>query len=574
MKRFLMYVVVLIGLLFVGFTTYYFVMNKENIYLNFEQDSTVYYNIDESFTLGDVLTHTDPYNETTVTIECADQSIVQYNAETQTFTTLAPGSSNITITTNNPDFARFAFTVVVCDGSTTELAFAVKTAEDLAKVGSGVDGWNLDKHYRLVNNIDLNTPTTSNWTPIGLDAETGAVQAFTGEFLGYDNTISNLNITNEIDPTGAPTLTYAGLFAELGDSAVVESVFFNNCTIDGVFAYAGLVAATSYGKIGMIDAQNIVIKNKASFAWEPKTGGIVGATSVYELNGNLSARPELYMCQISVSEIEGQYATGGLVGQASGTIISDSNVIINGGTASNFVGGVAGIFSARSQADTSAYRFGIIQNVYAILNFAGDATETVGNIVGFAVDRVNDFDMANTYTNVFMNSNGFAGVGTAMLLSTDTPSGEIVELEVATALTDTQLKDQSSYTGFDFEGIWGITEGSYAHLTFELASYNHIIPFDVGVPISSREGAVEAFVAMRDHAGVATTYTFSLTENIVLTPADFGGNAVWAPIGTSEEPFAGTIVFTTPFSLTLSGFTVETTGRVSGIFAYGTGNII
>ena len=570
MKRFLMYVVVLIGLLFVGFTTYYFVMNKENIYLNFEQDSTVYYNIDESFTLDDVLTHTDPYNETTKSVECADQSIVQYNAETQTFTTLAPGSSNITITTNNPDFARFAFNVVVCDGSTTELAFAVKTAEDLAKVGSGVDGWNLDKHYRLVNNIDLNTPTTSNWTPIGLDAETGAVQAFTGEFLGYDNTISNLNITNEIDPTGAPTLTYAGLFAELGDSAVVESVFFNNCTIDGTFAYAGLVAATSYGKIGMIDAQNIVLKNNATIESPATMGGIVGNASIYELNGNLSARPEIYMCQVSINELSGVGLIGGLVGSALGTIISDSNVTVRSGSVSGSIGGgIAGMFACYIKEGSTDYRFGIIQNVYAITQFdvvGAQDDSFVGNIVGFAVDRVNDFDMANTYTNVFMNSNGFAGVGRAMLLSADLSSGDFVELEVATALTDTQLKDQSSYTGFDFEGIWGITEGSYAHLTFELASYNHIIPFDVGVPISSREGAVEAFNAMREHAGVATTYTFSLTENIVLTPADFGGNAVWAPIGTSEEPFAGTIVFTTPFSLTLSGFTVETTGRVSGIF--------
>ena len=82
MKRFLIYVVVLIGVLFIGFTTFYFVQNKESIYLKYGNDTMLQYNVNETFTLEDVLVHTQPDGGTTIEVN-SDKHIPFYLLSSQ-----------------------------------------------------------------------------------------------------------------------------------------------------------------------------------------------------------------------------------------------------------------------------------------------------------------------------------------------------------------------------------------------------------------------------------------------------------------------------------------------------------
>ena len=60
MKKFLMYVVVLVGILFIGYTTYYFVRNNETISITLAENESVYINKDETYELP--IKWTKPYS--------------------------------------------------------------------------------------------------------------------------------------------------------------------------------------------------------------------------------------------------------------------------------------------------------------------------------------------------------------------------------------------------------------------------------------------------------------------------------------------------------------------------------
>ena len=83
MKKFLMYVVVLVTMLFIGYTTYYFVRNNENIYLTLAEGESIYLNKDETYDLP--LVWTKPYSSTKVyeNVQISDTSVVSFDETTK-----------------------------------------------------------------------------------------------------------------------------------------------------------------------------------------------------------------------------------------------------------------------------------------------------------------------------------------------------------------------------------------------------------------------------------------------------------------------------------------------------------
>ena len=130
-------------------------------------------------------------------------------------------------------------------GSSESNPFEILGEADLRKVGTGVDGWNLNSHYKLMGDITLTG--TNNWTPIGLPT---IENRFIGTFNGNGYLISGLNHSTGsdqyIDRSGAE-----GLFGAIGAGGVVKNLgvevnySFGQSNVD----YIGTIAGHNYGTI-------------------------------------------------------------------------------------------------------------------------------------------------------------------------------------------------------------------------------------------------------------------------------------------------------------------------------------
>lgn len=536
MKRFLIYVIVLIGVLFIGFTTYYFVQNKESIYLKYGADSMLQYNVGDTFTLEEVLIHTQPDKGTTVEVSSDNQDILSYTADTKTFLAKAGGLAKVTITTSNTNFDRFTFSVHVGDGTPNNPYF-IKTAEQLASIGG--EKWTLSNSYQIVNSIDLNTPTTKEWTPIGNGS------SFIGTFDGGNHEIYNLNITTNKE--------YAGLFAVIGESGRVENLNIVDSNINGEFSYAGIVAGLNNGKIGLINITNANITNNLATG---VTGGIVGL-SKYE-----SARAEVYMSVVENLNINALNIVGGAVGEAIGAITTDIKVSLANITTNSSAnaGGIVGLNSSYKSNDGSKYRHSMLKNCYTIIE-QENLTNNIGAILGEDKDYTNDYDLKNIYQNNFYagtNIKGFAG---------KEDSTGAVE-----SRTIDQLYKQNSYTNWDFNNVWTIKEDS----TFATIDFSNVYMgtsiYDPGNKITSVEELTNALNIIYVNPSEDTTFEIELKEDTVYTMSDFDESLTsWTPIGTESNPFKGKFIVTGSHSLTFKDFIIQDE-KYAGFFGYTDGN--
>ncbi len=228
------------------------------------------------------------------------------------------------------------------EDGTWQYPFKVFDAATLKKVGTGTDGWGLDKYYKVTENIIL----SGDWTPIG-DSD----YPFTGNFDGNSMTISNLTISapGNTEPLGLFGSVWGlvknvnlaninisggdligGVTGELKDGGRVENCSVSGSNIIGSGDYVGGIA-------GFIDDTSSVVKNCYT------TGDVIGNDYVGGVVGYNNGM------------VENCYATGNVEGT---TTVDNTGV----------VGGVVG------------YNNGMVENCYATGNISGfDAT---GGVVG------------------------------------------------------------------------------------------------------------------------------------------------------------------------------------------------
>ena len=153
---------------------------------------------------------------------------------------------------------------------TVDDPFVVYTAEEMRRVGTGIDGFNLDSHYRLVMDIDLggidaegNGIASKEFTAIGSENN-----PFKGTFDGGGHKISGLYI-NE-------TGNYLGLFGcisnatieNLGVSGSVEGLEY----IGGVVGFSINSPVTNCYNVGSVEGLGEDLDY---------IGGVVGGLLVY-----------------------------------------------------------------------------------------------------------------------------------------------------------------------------------------------------------------------------------------------------------------------------------------------------
>lgn len=335
---------------------------------------------------------------------------------------------------------------------------------------------NLSGYYALGS--DINASETRYWNngkgfdPIGYRTEfiTDANGAFCGALYGLGHTIHELTINRPEDDQ-------IGFFVKLSNDAKIYDFTLNNIFIQG---------RNHVGSLASQALESVLIKNihiNGNSGCDPNIGlGNVQGEMIGGLVG--SNNGDIINCSFSGNVTGGKYGVGGIAGINSGQIAnsySKANIIGHDGKYnSSHIGGLVGINSngiiknsySQSSVIGNSYVGGLIgyMNNGTIYNSYSSgfvsAQEHVGGFIGgtkkgpmYSVtfdDEIND--VINCYWDI--NSSGQnQGLGFDWHAEVaESRKGTSTETWSLTGLTSSQLKSQSSFIGWDFNGVWAIEE--------------------------------------------------------------------------------------------------------------------
>lgn len=340
MKRFLVYLLVIVMTVSAGFGIFYLVRDNEVISIS---SASIYKDVGQKFSID--VDHRNPKSTTTIDISTSDSGIVSYDESENEFTAVSGGVARVNFRTSNVKFRNIWCDVIVGDG-TTESPFYISTAEQLASIGMGV--WDSDlgaykgaegyetytskASYKLVSDIDVSSVNGGYWVPL---------RAFSGSFDGNGYTISNVNFDrlayieankeNENFSSTIYTSENVGFFQEVTKEAIVYNVKFDNVGARGEYQNFGTVTALNYGVIERVDVK------QASYILDTEVfGGIVAKniSSDESVDGNYArkiARVDRCNISLTLGNAENEYYTngviGGVVGENLGGIVAYSYAV-------------------------------------------------------------------------------------------------------------------------------------------------------------------------------------------------------------------------------------------------------
>ena len=294
--------------------------------------------------------------------------------------------------------AAHAQTSVVPAGAGTAVSpYQISQLGHLVWMGDNV-GSSSGQYYTVQNDMDASD--TTNWNSGAGFVPIGTLGTrFMGIFNGNGKVISNLSINRSSED-------YVGLFGCVGSSGVVENLGLAGDSVTGR-QWVGGLAGLSFGTVSGCYATGAVTATGTE-----AVGGLVG----YNQNGLVSG------CYATGPVMGANYYGGGLVGvNHSGTV---SNCYATGSVTANiFVGGLVGYI----------YNGGTVSGCYASGSVTGNSF--VGGLVG-----------------------GNLGGSTVINSYWDTNTTGQATSDGGTAKTTAEMKQQTTFAGWDFTNVWGIVE--------------------------------------------------------------------------------------------------------------------
>jgi len=310
----------------------------------------------------------------------------------------------------------------------------------------------LDKHYKLIEDIELESPTgADNWTPIG-----NATYPFTGTFDGGGNKITGLDISHQYE-------TNVGLFGCINGTVRnlrVEGSVEGNENVGGVVgknglsdgnpvtstvsgcSFTGTVSGTTnvggiVGYTGSDDSGDFSISG-CSF-----TGTVNGTTNVGGIVGRNYYQGTVSNC-FSTGSVNGDEYVGGVVGRNQSTVFtcySTGNVESN----TNYIGGVLGGNS------------GVVRNCVAlnenVSTTSTSSTINIGRVVGNSSGE--SATLSNNYARNDMQDGNDAFTADSQLNGID---GETVfdsDYNNQSWWDNPDNWDQPNYYRWNFDTVWG-----------------------------------------------------------------------------------------------------------------------
>jgi hypothetical protein len=325
----------------------------------------------------------------------------------------------------------------------------ITTMAELQAVGA--DAISLAGSYCLANDLDASGVT---FTPLGSSSS-----PFMGIFDGQAHAISNLTIN-------LPSRDDVGLFGTLGTTAQVRNVGLVNVSMTGGYT-VGALAGELRGRVWDSYSTGSVTGNSA--------GGLVGSTSGYDVRDLSYGIRGSY----STATVSGSSGAGGLLGTNYYEVVSNSYATgtVNGhGYAT---GGLVGWNSSGGSIDHS-YSTGSVTT--------DGAGGWIGGLVGNNVNTV-----TTSYWDV--TTSGQAS----------SPSG--------TGLTDAQMRQQASFSGWGFGSTWGALSGvTYPYLAWQRPYLTGVSPVSGDTSVPGGENVTVTFDEAMDGASF-TDSSFYLTAS-------------------------------------------------------------
>ncbi|HET8730257.1 MAG TPA: YDG domain-containing protein, partial [Moraxellaceae bacterium] len=298
----------------------------------------------------------------------------------------------------------------------------------------GMQG-NLGGHYALGANIDASATSTWNsgagFAPIG-----GSSTPFSGVLEGLGHTITGLKVNRDPDDEG--------FFGVLQSGSAVRDVGLVAASILGAGSYYGAIAGASSGTLSNVFSTGVV---NASGLLSSNVGGLVGMNQGTISNSWSSA-----------TVTAASSVAGGLAGW-------NNNGTINGSFASGAVSLVTGV----EAGGLVGLNNGTIANTYAVGAVSGPAAY-VGGLVGLqTLGQISNSYATGAVSTLSLNIGGLLGGlsgGTVTGSFWDTVTSGLLTSFGGLGLTDTQIRQASSFTGWSLSTVggggstWRIYDGS------------------------------------------------------------------------------------------------------------------
>lgn len=269
MKKFLVYLLIVLGAVAIGFGTYMLVENREIFTL---LETSKYVTVGEEFEIS--FDWERPKSD--LVISSTNESVVTYNESTKMFKANAGGIAHVTFRLEGSTTARNnAVQIFVGDG-TLFTPFYIKNAEQLARIGDTSipnNIFTLEKAYKLINDVDVKEyPAAKYWLPIGVGSDFGFVGNFDGNGYAIKNILIN-PVAYQTEHQDFANFNKVGLFDRVGINGRVVNLKIDNFKVTGeVFDAVGTIAGENRGTIERVEVRSTtldVVKAEA-------IGGIVG----------------------------------------------------------------------------------------------------------------------------------------------------------------------------------------------------------------------------------------------------------------------------------------------------------
>ncbi|HOO34183.1 MAG TPA: hypothetical protein PLB99_13705 [Thermotogota bacterium] len=298
--------------------------------------------------------------------------------------------------------AEWSFTTTdvpaVSEDGSAEHPFLIDSIEELAKVGSGTDGWDLDKYYKLNRNLDFNEEasyedpdtykslytTGSGWDPIGSEDGTyNGTYFFKGVFDGAGYTIKNLMINRTSTNGGVGLFGVIGIIDATGETTKVMNLKIEGVNITSTSDNVGALIGYSYkAEVTNCSAANVNISG-ASYI-----GALIGQACEW-INDNLITIEYCWASGIIKATASNN---GGLVGSIYNTKVKGCYADVS----IQLYGTNCNTFSSPFIADANAGS--VIQDCYSLGDCAGNHYD-YGGILGAAYNT----SVSNTYATGDLN---------------------------------------------------------------------------------------------------------------------------------------------------------------------------
>jgi hypothetical protein len=300
------------------------------------------------------------------------------------------------------------------DGATTATAYQIKTLGNLAWLhNQAAVSSTGSKYYKLMNDIDATetacwdddgttTATLEGFNPIG---GTNSSYAFKGVFLGQGHKITGLVINRS-------STIYVGLFGYIESIGRVSNLGLVGGSVTGS-SYVGGLTGYNYGTVSNCYATGAVSGS------DENVGGLVGCND-----------KSVSDCYATGAVLGSGGRVGGLVGYNSwGTV---SNCYTTGAVtgSSSDVGGLVGFNSS-----------GTISNCYAIGAVTG--TGWVGGLVGYNYSDDEEPSKPASVTDSYWDTQ---------------TTGQASSAGGGTGKTTADMKQQATFSGWDFTSVWDILD--------------------------------------------------------------------------------------------------------------------